>query len=88
MTIRGEGHRVHITDQNNFSEGAIFLKNLKPGVAAELFQSLPRLEPVHPDCHVKAGGEQLAVVLAELQTGHLERNELILSKGQRWQNLI
>ena len=47
----------------------------EPGVAAELLEGLARLEPVHPDGHVEAGGEQLAVVLAELQAGHLERDE-------------
>ena len=46
---------------------------LRPGVAAELLQGLARFEPVHPDRHVKAGGEELAVVLAELQAGHLGR---------------
>ena len=50
----------------------------QPGVAAELLQGLARLEPVHPDRHVKAGGEELAVVLAELQAGHLERNKFTL----------
>ena len=42
-------------------------------MAAELFQGLSGLESVHPDSHVEAGGEQLAVVLAELEAGHLER---------------
>ena len=42
-------------------------------MTAELFQGLSRLESVHSDRHVKAGREQLAVVLAELQAGHLGR---------------
>ena len=78
MAIGGEGHRVNIAKETDFGHMCTFSQRRvddEPGVAAELLEGLARLEPVHPDGHVEAGGEQLAVVLAELQAGHLERDE-------------